>query len=298
MNPVRIKRAAVGLAAFAVCALTFSSCAGHTRQVLNISKPSGAQSAVTESSEAPVISSKPAAVPVPSKAAMSSEASAAVKKTASSSVGVASFPASHAADEQPIIKGIPCPHTHVFRENKTPVSAESAIAANPLNSMFLLPMTVQWAGHGFYFLDQADDGEAFYGDAAKPAIKSGVGAFLGNYQPDSNSSFPLYAIKGVNPAKMILVQNNRAYLKFDYVFPDTVTYQGHLYRVGGADGKQNGDTIDGKYTICGGRIGMAGPYKAYAVKKITPSKAIFVAMKGTVGKITFTGEKFVFLRIS
>lgn len=170
-------------------------------------------------------------------------------------------------------------------------------SGTPFESMYMVDATVQWPGHGFYYCDPQSEDQKYNSTAAQAAIKKQLGAFLGNYQPDANSSYPMYVIKGIDPAKKIMVQNNQVYLAYDYIFPDTVTYNGHTYRAGGVDGKENGDTIDGIRAIRGGAIGMAGPYKVYAIKKIDPSKAIVVMMKGSAANVVSTATTITFFRI-
>lgn len=120
-----------------------------------------------------------------------------------------------------------------------------------------------WAGHGFYYIN-----DNYNTDAKQAAFAKLVGPFLGN-----SDSYPIYTMKGADPAKSILAKNNKVWMEYDYIFPDTVTFNGQVYVSAQDDTYGKG--------VRGGAIGKAGPYTVYRIEGVDPSKAVIVEMYGS-----------------
>lgn len=95
-------------------------------------------------------------------------------------------------------------------------SVPQSLAGTPFESMFMQTLFVRWQGRSYQINDRYNDNR-YNSDAAQAALKKQLGAFLGNFQPDRDTSYPMYEIKGINPLKKIMVQNNMVYLEYDRV---------------------------------------------------------------------------------
>jgi len=93
----------------------------------------------------------------------------------------------------------------------------------------------------------------------------------------------LYEIIGVDPKKSVIAKYNDIYVQLDYLYPDTITYNGAICQAGypttGVTIKNS--EINGIRIIKGRGIGKAGTYTVYAIKQIDPSIAIIAYMTGS-----------------
>lgn len=133
-----------------------------------------------------------------------------------------------------------------------------------LESMYSILMDIQWTHHGFYVIGYA----GYYSQKEQDSLKNLVGEELGSFAYDGHTYW-LYEMKGTDPAQTILVKNNQAYMLYNYIYPDTIVFQGSQYVAGNSGGG-----------VVGGQIGTAGKYPVFAVQGVDPAKEIVVGMSG------------------
>jgi hypothetical protein len=78
-------------------------------------------------------------------------------------------------------------------------------------------------------------------------------------------------MKGVDTSKCIIIKNNQVYLKYYFMFTDTINFNGKTYVIG--DGNAG--------YIKGSQIGMFGSNKVYEIKGEDSDKVIDVFMSGS-----------------
>lgn len=134
-------------------------------------------------------------------------------------------------------------------------------------SIQAVSQTVHWQGRGVYLLVQS----SFQTEAALEKSARLAGRYLG-----TASGCAIYEIKGRKTSDALLVKNNRAFIEYDFIFADTLVFEGRTYSI------SDGGTVDGKEAVCGGLLGFASNYGVYAVKGVSPQKAVFAQMGGWV----------------
>ncbi|MDR3645874.1 MAG: hypothetical protein P4M02_12460 [Clostridia bacterium] len=144
----------------------------------------------------------------------------------------------------------------------------ASLYGSVFESMYPSYGSVQYKHHGIYMINGS-----YNSDAGQAALKKLLGDPLGQYAAD-HYVYPLFAMKGTDPSKAILVKNNQVYIEYDYIYPDTVTFRGAAYEIPSDDNPYDRG-------VRGAKIGMAGPYPVYAIKGIDPSKAIMAQMSGS-----------------
>jgi len=160
-----------------------------------------------------------------------------------------------------------------------------AIAIKPAQSGQALPKSIygsvfegfrcfndiQYKGHGVY-----TSSSGYQTDASQQAYAQQAGKLL-DTEVVNGTTFQIYQINDVDPAKTVLVKYDGVFVKYDYIFPDTIVYNGSTYSM---DYTKN-DYINDIRVIKGSKIGGAGPYEVYSIKQIDPSVAIIAEMFGT-----------------
>jgi hypothetical protein len=142
---------------------------------------------------------------------------------------------------------------------------------------------IDYKGHGIYMISNlccSNDQQA--------RLKALLGDRLGEDTIDGYT-YPIYEMKGTDQSKGIIVQNNRAYFEYYYIFPDTITYNGAGYVLergndkysAALKGKLLGKDTDGR--------------SVYAIKGADPSDAIIVIMSGSM-EFGSTSEMCTFVR--
>lgn len=140
-----------------------------------------------------------------------------------------------------------------------------------MESIYPVLATVQWKTHGIYQIGS--------GENTQESLKSQLGKQIDNYTYDGYS-YALYEMKGADTSKSIIVKNNRAYFKYDFIFTDTITFNDHAYIIGD----------DKEHNVKGNQIGLAGSYKVYEIKGIDSSKTIDLVMSGSTESGTLEGD--------
>ncbi len=132
-------------------------------------------------------------------------------------------------------------------------------------SIQAVSQTVHWRGRGVYM--EVD--ESWQTDAALEKSARLAGRYLG-----TASGCAIYERKGRKTSDALLVKNNRAFIEYDFIFADTLVFEGRTYEI------SDGGTVDGKEAVCGGQIGVASGFSVYAVEGVSPQTAVFAQMSG------------------
>jgi len=128
-------------------------------------------------------------------------------------------------------------------------------------SMPPLVSTIHWKNHGFYVI----------GEILPASAKDQLGKVLDNYSYNG-FNYVLYEMEGVDTTKYIIVKNNNVFIKYNYMYTDTIVFNGRTYFI--QDTNTNGNYIKGD------KIGQSGSINIYEFKGIDPAKQICVPMAG------------------
>lgn len=131
-------------------------------------------------------------------------------------------------------------------------------------------LTVQWKKHGIYVVDSGEKSSS---------LREQLGKYIGKYIYGGYSC-ELYTVKGLETDKHIIVKSNRVYLKYNFVFKDTIIFNGHRYIVGNGKSDYKKDK----------KIGMAGSNDVYEIQGENSQKVIDVVLQGFSDNGSFKGD--------
>jgi hypothetical protein len=155
--------------------------------------------------------------------------------------------------------------TEEVMANSTVINGEDQLPVSnygsPEESMYPLLETVQWENHGIYLLGSQGESDS---------LKKQLGQQIDNYNYEGYN-YEIYEMKGVDTSKCIIIKNNQVYLKYYFMFTDTINFNGKTYVIG--DGNAG--------YIKGSQIGMFGSNKVYEIKGEDSDKVIDVFMSGS-----------------
>lgn len=142
---------------------------------------------------------------------------------------------------------------------------------SPEESMYPVLQTVQWKDHGIYVINSCKDGSDL--------LKKQIGKRLGEYSYQGYN-YEIYEMKGEASLKSVVVKNNQAYLKYSFMFTDTINFNGKTYVIGDSNANY----------IKGSQIGIAGSNKVYEIKGVDADKVIDVVMSGSAEGISLKSD--------
>jgi hypothetical protein len=131
-----------------------------------------------------------------------------------------------------------------------------------VESMFPILSEIHWKNHGFY---------TYQGKTITGSVNDQLGNILDNISVDGHN-YVLYEMKCFDPITYIIVKNNEVYLKYRFMFTDTIIFNGRTYLI-------RDTTINGNL-IRGNKIGQFGSTDIYEFSGIDPAKEICVPMSG------------------
>lgn len=134
----------------------------------------------------------------------------------------------------------------------------------------MILQTIQWRNNGIYMLD---------GKAVSTSLKQQMGEHIGNYV-SGGCNYELYSMKGAETNKCIIVKNNQMYLKYDFLFADTIIFNGRTYVVGNSQSQFKK----------GKKIGALGKINAYEIEGKDSKKVIDVFLEGSSEAGDFKGD--------
>lgn len=141
---------------------------------------------------------------------------------------------------------------------------------SPEESMYPVLQTIQWKGHGIYMDNSKDESDL---------LKKQIGKKLGDYSCQGYN-YEIYEMKGEASSKGVIVKNNQAYLKYSFMFTDTINFNGKTYVIGDSNANY----------IKGCQIGIAGSNKVYEIKGLDADKVIDVVMSGSAEGISLKSD--------
>jgi len=136
-------------------------------------------------------------------------------------------------------------------------------------SMYACYALVHWEGHGAYMVN-----DNYNSDAGQARLSALGGSQLGSLTEDGGYIYPILSMKGTDPSKAVIIKNNQAYVEYDFIYPDTLTFQGGTYAIPSGDNPYEN-------SVRGEKIGTASGFPVYAIKGVDPSKAIMAQMSGS-----------------
>lgn len=146
-----------------------------------------------------------------------------------------------------------------------------------LESIYPCICQVQWKYHGVYFINGSID---------KPQewLANQVGDKIDAVDIDGYT-YELFQMKDVDPSKRIIVKNNKAYFVYDYLYSDTITFNGTKYIMGDWDSEHK----------IGKQIGTVGKHRINELVGVDPSKMICVYISAS-NEDTGVNESIMFYR--
>lgn len=156
--------------------------------------------------------------------------------------------------------------TTITTEDSLPVSNYGS----PEESMYPSLATVQWKGHGIYFIGGRDESDS---------LKKQLGKKISDYSYEGYN-YEIYEMKDADSSKSVIVKNNHVYLIYYFMFTDTIIFNGKTYVIGDS----NADHIKGN------QIGLFGSNKIYEFQGVDPDKVIDVFMSGAAEDMSLEGD--------